>query len=240
MIKTAVILAAGMGTRLRDVVGLKPKGLLPWESSTLIEQSFLRLFRAGIERLMMVVGFEAGQYRHALDQPVLPVDYVVNSEYASTGSMHSLFLCRGKIDDDFLLLESDLLYEQRALDSLLRSPERDLVLLSGPTRAGDEVYVYGTDRTIQAVSKKSLDLPLLGELVGISKIGRPLYDVMCRHYASLTLDPQYDYELCLADVSPSHPVKTLKIEDLAWVEIDGPEHLERAERHIGPRLRAEG
>ncbi len=238
MTKTAVILAAGMGTRLRAVVGLRPKGLLPWEGKTLIEHSLDRLAGADVERVVMAVGFEAEQYRLNLKRFPLPVEFVLNQDYAATGSMHSLALCREKLREDFFLLESDLLYEQRALDALHRSPERDLVLLSGPTQAGDEVYVYGADSILQAVSKNRLDLPLLGELVGISKVSRTLFGLMCRHYASRTIDPKYDYEHCLADVSSLHPIRTVKVEDLAWVEIDGPEHLERAERVVGPRLRA--
>jgi 2-aminoethylphosphonate-pyruvate transaminase len=238
MIKTAVILAAGMGTRLRSVVGLRPKGLLPWEGGTLIGRSLGLLAGAGIEKVVMAVGFEADQYRRALESAPLPVEYVVNPHFSRTGSMHSLSLCRRSVDGDFLLLESDLLYERRALEALLGPPEADLVLLSGPTKAGDEVYVYGTDGMLQAVSKIPLGLPLLGELVGISKVSRTLLGLMCRRYASITLDPKYDYEHCLADVGRLHPVRTVKVEDLAWAEIDGPEHLERAVRDVSPRLRA--
>lgn len=238
MTRTAVILAAGMGTRLRSVVGLKPKGLLPWEGGTLIGRSLALLAGAGVERAVLAVGFESGQYVRALERSPLPVEFILNADYAATGSMHSLFLCRETVEEGFLLLESDLLYEPRAIETLQRSPERDLVLLSGPTGAGDEVFVYGEDRMLQAVSKKPLDLPLLGELVGISKVSRTLFGHMCRRYASMTADPKYDYEHCLADVSRLHPVRTVKVEDLAWAEIDGPEHLERAERVVEPRLRA--
>ena len=240
MTKTAIILAAGMGTRLRSIIGVKPKGLLPWEGKTLIERSLEELSKAGIERVVVVVGFEAGQFYDILGHQPLPVEFAVNPDYAVTSSMHSLSLCRGKVEEDFLLLESDLLYERRALSVLQSSPDRDLVLLSGPTLAGDEVFVYGADDMIRAVSKERLGLPLLGELVGISKISRSLFEAMCRLYASRTADPKYDYELCLADVSPVHPVKTVRVEDLAWVEIDEPEHLDRAERIIGPRLRRPG
>jgi len=237
LVQTAVILAAGMGTRLRSVIGHSPKGLLPWEDRPLIEHSLLRLRRAGVETVVLVVGFEADQYRRALGRFPLDIRYVLNEDYASTGSMHSLSLCAGKLAGDFFLLESDLLYELRALFTLGRATEEDLVLLSGPTQAGDEVYVYGRDGTIEAVSKIKLDLPLLGELVGISKISRALFEIMCDHYRARPRDPKYDYELCLADVSLGRPVRTFTVPDLAWVEIDGPEHLDRARHTVGPRIR---
>ena len=237
MIQTAVILAAGMGTRLRAVIGSRPKGLLPWDGRPLIEHSLHRLRQAAVKTVVFVVGFQADQYRQALRRFPLEVEYVVNPDYASTGSMHSLSLCAGQVQEDFYLLESDLLYEQRAVETLRQAPERDLVLLSGPTLAGDEVYVYGRSEAIEAVSKKKLDLPLLGELVGISKISPPLFDRMCAHYRLRPPDPKYDYELCLAEVSLGHPVRTRTIPDLAWAEIDGPEHLDRARRLVGPRIK---
>jgi choline kinase len=237
MVSTAVILAAGMGTRLRTVIGNKPKGLLPWDGQSLIEHSLRRLRQTGVKKVVMVVGFEAEQYARALNHSPLGLEFIVNSDFASTGSMHSLSLCAGKVTEDFFLLESDLLYEQRALEVLSQARERDIVLLSGPTRAGDEVYVYGRSETIEAVSKKKLNLPLLGELVGISKISRPLLDRMCALYQARPPDPKYDYELCLAEVSPVHPVRTRTLPDLAWIEIDGPEHLERAQQLVGPRIK---
>jgi choline kinase len=237
MIHTAVVLAAGMGTRLRSVIGEKPKGLLPWEGRSLIDHSILRLSRTAVNTLIMVVGYEAEQYIQTLNHASLDIQFIVNPDYASTGSMHSLSLCAGQVKENFFLLESDLLYEQRALETLGRAPDKDLVLLSGPTLAGDEVYVYGRNKTIEAVSKKKLDLPLLGELVGISKISLPLFEKMGEHYRARPIDPQYDYELCLAEVSPSHPVRTCTLQDLAWVEIDNAEHLDRARRLVGPRIK---
>jgi len=55
--------------------------------------------------------------------------------------MYSLYCARQLIDEAFLLLESDLIYEPRALHALLAVPDEDTVLLSGPTAAGDEVVL---------------------------------------------------------------------------------------------------
>ena len=73
------------------------------------------------------------------------------------------------VDEAFLLLESDLFYEERALDAVLACPDADVLLTSGPTGATDEVWVEASaDGRLVAMSKDDKDLEhVTGELVGI-------------------------------------------------------------------------
>jgi choline kinase len=136
MIQTAVILAAGMGTRLRDEVEDYPKGFLRLGEQPIIEESIQRLVAAGIRDIVIVTGHCADYYeRLAAGQDGL-VRTVHNPRFADSGSMYSLYCARDAVDDSFLLLESDLIYEQRALTELLIEPAPDAILLSGPTGAG--------------------------------------------------------------------------------------------------------
>ena len=57
--------------------------------------------------------------------------------------MHSLFMLQGLLEEDFLLLESDLLFEEEALISILNEQNNDVLLISGKTNSGDEVWIYG-------------------------------------------------------------------------------------------------
>jgi len=82
---------------------------------------------------------------------------VHNPDFATTGSMHSLYLAREALPNDFLLLESDLLYEPRALRELLAAPRGDYVLVSGPTGLGDEVFTYAEGGRLVALSKTRRD-----------------------------------------------------------------------------------
>ena len=119
-INTAVILAAGMGVRLQNVIGECPKGLLEIEGKSLIIRSLERLKSEGIDRVIIVTGFQDTMYHKHLE-PLgnLPkIEFIHSPRFAETGSMHSLFVAQEVLQDDFLLLESDLLYESRALTSL--------------------------------------------------------------------------------------------------------------------------
>lgn len=237
--KTAVILAAGMGTRLREKHADMPKGFLEIGGTSLIEQSIMRLERAGIGDIIIVTGYAAEHYQNLALRLEGLVRLAHNPDYANSGSMYSLYCARDLIDDDFLLLESDLLYEPRALDVLIDCEAADAVLLSGPTHAGDEVYVEAPAGKLVAMSKDGSKLgSVAGELVGISKISRGLFALM-KHIAAEHFNGSlyYDYETdCLVEAAKTWAIDCPVVPDLIWGEVDDPNHLERAVNELLPKL----
>ena len=238
MIKTAVILAAGMGTRLRSIIGEQPKGLLKINQKELILHSIEKLTGYGIKRIVLVTGYREEQYQDLLSAHFPEVTYIKNSDFAVTGSMHSLFLTREVINEGFLLLESDLFYEKRCISSLLDFSADEAILLSGRTDSGDEVYVYGGNGFIKKITKEKLAEPALcGELVGISKISYRLFNQMCDYYHHhITFPSDYHYEDCVSDLSATQRIAYYAVSDLVWTEIDDPSHYQRALETIVPMV----
>ncbi|MDP6674665.1 MAG: phosphocholine cytidylyltransferase family protein [Gammaproteobacteria bacterium] len=244
MIRTAVILAAGMGTRLAGEVEDYPKGFLRLGRQSIIEESIERLVAAGIQDIVIVTGHCADHYdRFAAGQDGL-VRTVHNPHFADSGSMYSLYCTRDVVDHDFLLLESDLIYQSRALTELLIEPAPDAILLSGPTGAGDEVWVQTRDGNLVAMSKDRSVLtgPVAGELVGITKISTPLFALMREIAAqAFTASLHFDYETdCLVAAGERRPICCPLIADLVWTEIDDPGHLQRAREQIYPQIEKMG
>lgn len=240
MIRQAVILAAGMGTRLRDEVADYPKGFLRLGDRPIIEESIGRLAEAGIEDIVIVTGHCAEHYEQLAADQVELVRTVHNPRFADSGSMYSLYCARDVVDQDFLLLESDLIYESRALTELLAEPSADAILLSGPTGAGDEVWVEARDGNLVAMSKDPAALAgsASGELVGITKISSGLFALM-QDIASRAFDSslKYDYETdCLVAAGTRRPIRCPVVPDLVWSEIDDPDHLQRAREQVYPRI----
>jgi 2-aminoethylphosphonate-pyruvate transaminase len=241
-VSVAVILAAGMGTRLRDEHADLPKGFVELAGRPIIETSIAHLERAGISDIVIVTGYAAEHYRQLAIRYEGLVRLAHNRDFAESGSMYSLYCARHVIDDDFLLLESDLIYEPRALDVLIGHESSDAVLLSGPTGAGDEVYVAAPDGRLVAMSKDRNALPCepAGELVGISKISRGLFAIMKGIAERAFRDSlHYDYETdCLVAAAQSWAIACPVVADLAWAEIDDPAHLRRARDEVLPRIMA--
>lgn len=238
-VQTAVILAAGMGTRLGKQGKFQPKGFLRLGEKSIIEESVARLQRAGIERIIIVTGHCREWYDEFARASGGSVGTIFNEHYADSGSMYSLYCARNDIDDDFLLLESDLVYEQRALGSALSSPNDNCVLLSGFTESNDEVFVQCERDRLVNMSKNRQHLSCVsGELVGISRISTTLFSQMLKiAETAFETSRHYDYETdCLVDAGKTLPVYCRLVSDLAWAEIDDAAHLERARSSVYPEI----
>ena len=240
----AVILAAGRGTRLAGHMGDYPKGFLKLGELPIIEESINRLVQVGIRDVLIVTGHCARHYEELAQRRAGPVRTVHNPRFADSGSMYSLFCARAVATGPFLLLESDLVYEPLALTHLLACPAADAILLSGPTGAGDEVYVECQAGHLTTMSKRreALGPGVAGELVGISKISAGLYARMCaiaeRAFATSL---KFDYETdCLVAAGREQPIACPVIPDLVWGEIDDPSHLARVRETVYPEILRRG
>ena len=237
-ITTAVILAAGLGMRLRDTFSGKPKGLLSIGGVPLVERSIQQLIAHGIHDIIIVTGYLAEEYE-ALADAYPTVRTVHNPSYADSGSMYSLYCARDAITGPFLLLESDLLYESRALSTLLDSPFEAAILVSGFTQSGDELYIETRDDYFYHMSKERRELQhIVGELVGISKISNTLFEKMIAYssaYFQKSLHLHYE-DGCLNQVAKETQIPICFVPDLLWTEIDNAAHLHRAESVIWPQI----
>ena len=245
-INTAVILAAGMSVRLNAIVGTLPKGLLKIGETSLMGRSMNLLKKYGFEKIFVVSGHQSKILETKLEpfSKIFKTEFVFNERYAETGSMHSLFMLNERLQEDFLLLESDLLYEENALIQLLQATQKDLILISGQSNSGDEVWVYGDDPSdeniglVKGISKNLIkDMKTKGELTGLSKISKDLFLKMCSYHKNhLHFPSNYHYEECISDICYEYPTLYLLISNLIWTEIDTPEHYETAVNMIWPKI----
>ena len=240
-IRTAIILAAGMGVRLKERGMLTPKGCMCLGEKSLVEESVLRLLRVGIERIVIVTGHLAEQFEPLKRRYRETVQLVHNPHFADSGSMYSLYCARHCVDEAFLLLESDLVYERRALTRCLQHRSDNVVLLSGFSKSSDEVFVETRDGRLVEMSKhrECLGAEISGEFVGVCKISRSLFAVMIdaatRHFGA-TRHMAYETD-CLVAAARLVKVSCLVVEDLIWCEIDDETHLARARIQIYPAVR---
>lgn len=236
-VRKAVILAAGIGSRLRAIHNDKPKGFLQLGEKSIIEESIARLIYSGINEIVIVTGFQ-NQFYDDLKKKYPFIKTIKNKDFETTGSMYSLLCAKDLVNEDFLLLESDLIFEMNALQSLLNSEYKNAILLSGKTGAGDEVYVGVNDNRIVNMSKNKNDIKKSGgELVGVSKISFDLYKKMTTFAETqFKAKPNYHYEDCLTDLASSNEINYELIDELAWIEIDDEQHHQRAVEKIYPLI----
>jgi 2-aminoethylphosphonate-pyruvate transaminase len=242
-VRHAVVLAAGLGMRLRSIVDARPKGLIDIGGETLVGRSVRLLREAGIEHVTIVTGFCADEYqRFAAGQP--DVDLVHNDGFATTGSMASLALALDRIDGDMLVLESDIVYEARALAGILGASAPDATLMSGPTGAGDEVWVCAPDGRLHTMSKSRGELAAIhGEFVGITRLSASTATAMRDAFTGFVETQGHgrmDYETdALVTVGRLRPIATVLVPDLVWGEVDDERQYTRVLHTIWPAVRAQ-
>ena len=241
----AVILAAGMGTRLQPLTKDIPKCLLNIDGKTLLDRSLINLAEFGIRDVIIVTGFQSDKIEQTFGNSYHGIDlcYVTNPRYSETGSMYSFSQARDLIDDNILLLESDLLYEQKAIKVILSSPLDDVILVSNLLHSGDDVYICINNK--QQITNLGKNIPELekqqaiGCLVGISKFSptflTELFEQAERDYANNILTDHYE-ESVLKTSRSGHPVYVEQCSDLRWIEIDNQSDLTRAKQEILPSI----
>lgn len=239
MIRQAVIVAGGLGSRFGDKTKLMPKGFIEIEGIPMVERSVQKLIAAGIEEIIIGTG-HCSQYYDELAKKYHIIKTVRNDNYANTSSMGTLEVCVPYITGDFILLESDLIYDAVGLKVLQNEERSNVILASGKSNSHDEVYLAAdANGVLTEVSKNKEIIPNpAGELVGITKISKACLNKMMAYYKSSPDLIKLDYESALKQVSAEgESVYVHKIEYYAWTEIDDQDMLERAINEIYPRIK---
>lgn len=233
---TALIVAAGLGVRMGARGRLTPKGMIALDGLPLVRASVMHLASRGVDRVRIVTGHLSEIYRQEF-AATEGVELIHNPIYSTTGSLRSMMTGLDGLEGPVLVLESDIMYEPRALDPLIAAGSG--MVLSGPTGAGDEVYVW-TDAAGNLVdmSKQAghRDEPHRGELVGICAFTAAQVAAFRDKAAALLSEkPKVDYEAGVVAFAQDAPFHCPLIPDLAWAEVDDEQMLAHAREHVWPR-----
>lgn len=230
----AVILAAGMGTRIHDIHTL-PKGFISFSDRSIIQESILKIKQCGINNILIVTGYSAN-YFETLAREDACIRTIFNPKYAVYSNLYSWYCAKDFIQDDFLLFESDIIYEKKAITQLLSDAHRNAILLSGTTHSGDEVFVEVNEKNNLVNLRKQKNLlkqsAILGEFVGISKINLQDYQqLMTLLETDLEqLHKGYYDEQGFVSMLLFTDLFCLKDSTLVWAEIDDKKQFELAKK----------
>ncbi|HKK16949.1 MAG TPA: phosphocholine cytidylyltransferase family protein [Gammaproteobacteria bacterium] len=242
-----IILAAGIGQRLGEVPGDRPKCLLEFGGTSLLQRHLDILSHYGLTDIIIVTGYQAAMIDDSVRQSgyVSRVRTVHNAQY-SDGSLISMLsgLRSLENDEDLLLMDADVLYDHRMVQRLLDSSHDNCFLLDREFEPGDEpVKLCVLDDCLVEFRKKiddNLKFDLQGESVGFFRFNRETATQLvasAEKYLSQGMDQQ-PYEECIRDILLDNPSR-FGYEDvtgLPWIEIDFPDDVIRAEQEILPRI----
>lgn len=229
-IKQAVILAAG-----EKKIFKKPVSFLDLEDGKIIDRFINILKLNGIEKIVIVTGYKSEYFEeYVKDKNII---LVKNEKYKWTGTMHSLSMVKNVINDDFILLENDMIFEESAIEQILKDKNRNCMLITSESGSGDEALVEIRDGYVYKMSKDIHQFNKIdGEMIGISKISYEVFNKMLELFKD-NKNPYLNYEYALMDIARDYKVGYIKPDNLVWTEIDIQEHYERAIKYIYPKLK---
>jgi len=165
----AIIMAAGIGKRLHALNINKPKCLITIGSKTLIRRSVDLLVSKGISDITVIVGYKSDLIRNELNNDVA---YYENPDFQTNNSIKSLWYAKDLLEDDVLLLNGDLYYEQGILDYAINQTN-PVVMLADSTRIDNADYRFGfSGNQINRYGKHLTNHETDGEYVGIVRIDK--------------------------------------------------------------------
>jgi L-glutamine-phosphate cytidylyltransferase len=230
----AIILAAGLGSRLRDRWGL-PKCLQEVGGVPLLLHQLCILASVGITDVVVVVGYGEELVRGLLGDRV---DYVVNESFGETNSMYSFLQAAQDIHEDVVVMNGDVFFHPMFLAFLLAA-DRDALLYDSTSGHEDEhMKVRATAGYLLEMSKTLPVQQICGENVGILRLTRPtLEDLVTEARAIVAGGGQRAWlSSAVNRVAYDHPIECLDVAPWPWVEIDFPEDLARARTEVLPAV----
>ena len=170
----AIILAAGMASRLRPLTDHKPKCLLEIGKQCLLGRAIEGLIFNGIREVVIVTGYLQEQIIEFVQRhyPDLKVEYIYNEKYASTNNIYSLWLTKDKIRGErILLLDSDFLFDPLLVKAVLDCPDTTCLALNDHPLYEEEIKVIpDAQGKVAEISKTCSIVKAIGESIGIEKM----------------------------------------------------------------------
>lgn len=243
----AIVLSAGQGRRLLPLTQNQPKCLLEVDGeASILGRQLEEIAACGITRVDVVTGFGAEHVeRHLAQRPIpgLTIDTLYNPFFKRSDNLATCWLARAAMNEDFILLNGDTLFERAVLERVLAAPQAPItVTVDHKNRYDDDDMKVSLDasRRVLAIGKLLPQASVGAESIGMiafREAGAKLFvdgleaairedEAMSRWYLSV-----------VNQISQDHAVETCSIHGLWWQEIDSPEDLEHARSALAAAAR---
>lgn len=243
----AIILAAGMGKRLKELTKNNTKCMVEVNGVTLIDRMLHQIEKQNLSRIVIVVGYEGQKlidYIGTLDIRT-PIVFIDNPIYNKTNNIYSLALAKDWLcKEDTLLFESDLIIEDSILDELVNDPRETLALVDKyeSWMDGTCVKLDENDQIAAFIPGKKTSFDELDEYYKTVNIYKFSKDFSKSHYvpfleayqSALGLNEYYEQVLKVIAMIDSPVIKAKRLTGQKWYEIDDIQDLDIAETLFCP------
>ena len=245
----AIIIAAGMSSRLLDLTDEKPKCMLEIGNKTLLQRQIEIFHQCGIDKIVVIRGYKKEKINYT------GVKYVYNKNYRRNNILESLMSAESEMDGEFICSYSDILYQKKVVEKLLKS-KRDISLIVDTDWAKQykDRLLHPVEEAENAVVEngkvvkigKSMDIKKVhGEFIGLAKFSKKGAETLKKEYGklrkriginapfhkALSLERAYLTDMIQELIDKGNTVSNVDIEG-CWMELDTIEDFRKAEKMI--------
>ena len=243
----ALILAAGMGRRLGTLTDNNTKCMVKVNDTTLIERLLGQLSHLNLKRVVIVIGYEGEKLRNFVGDNYrgMKIEYIDNPIYDKTNNIYSLSLAKKELmEDDTLLIESDLIFDESIFTRVLESEAKNLAVVAKyeSWMDGTMVRIDDENNIINFIPKRAFryqDIDCYYKTVNIYKFSKEFakneYIPFLEAYIhALGNNEYYEQVLRVITILDNCNLKALVLNDENWYEIDDVQDLDIAETIFCP------
>ena len=235
----AVILSAGQGKRLLPLTADCPKCILPIMGQTLIEWQIDELAKCGIDQVTVVLGYRADKVEEILRARYggHRVQTVYNAAYAVSDNLVSCWSAHHEMEEDFVLLNGDTLFEAAVLNRLLEMQEGPVTVVVSQKNEydADDMKVELDGCRLIKIGKDLIPDQVDGESIGMILFrdeGPAMFSKAIQKALRDPLSQTKWYLSVIDEMARRIPVWTCSIHDLQWCEVDYQADLKLAEKVV--------
>lgn len=232
----ALILAAGLGTRLAPITNDRPKSLVPVNGKPILIKQIENLHENGIIDITIISGYKAEILEKAVHDLYPEIHIVESVDYATTNNMYSAYMGIKTMFPDgdiqpFLMMNADVFYDASVISALLANTDENAVVVDMGRYIEESMKVVEKDGKLVAISKQITPEDALGSSIDVYKFGttgaKAFFD-QCVEYIEVKKELKMWSEVALNDAFVNAEFHACPLNG-RWLEIDNHEDLAAAE-----------
>lgn len=232
----ALILAAGIGSRLAPITDNCPKSMVPVNGKPILEKQIENLINNDVMDITIVTGYKSEVIEKYINTKYPFIKIIKSVDYLNTNNMYSAYLARDILNgSEFLMMNADVYYDGSVLTELLNSKYENSIVTDIGIYNEESMKVTEKNGIIKSISKTISKEDALGSSIDVYKFSAKAGEMFfnkCNEYIEINNQLKLWSEVALNDILESVSFTACPLKG-RWFEIDDHDDLAKAEELFG-------